>query len=40
MMAETASFKSLRPSSEMVGLEQTFNFAAAASEDWNPGQED
>ncbi len=35
---ESASFESLRPSSEMVGLEQAFNLAAAASEDWSPGQ--
>ena len=32
--------ESLRPSSEMVGLEQAFNLAAADSEDWSPGQED
>ena len=31
---ESANFESLRPSSEMVGLEQAFNLAAAASEDW------
>ena len=37
---ESASFESLRPSSEMVGLEQAFNLATAASEDWSPGQED
>jgi small subunit ribosomal protein S1 len=37
---ESASFESLRPSSEMVGLEQAFNLAAAATEDWSPGQED
>jgi small subunit ribosomal protein S1 len=36
---ESASFESLRPSSEMVGLEQAFNLAAAASEDWSPGQD-
>jgi len=36
---ESASFESLRPSSEMVGLEQAFNLAAAASEDWSPGQQ-
>jgi len=34
---ESASFESLRPSSEMVGLEQAFNLAAAASEEWSPG---
>ncbi len=37
---ESASFDSLRPSSEMVGLEQAFNLAAAASEEWSPGDED
>ncbi|MBC7980338.1 MAG: 30S ribosomal protein S1 [Armatimonadetes bacterium] len=37
---ESASFESLRPSSEMVGLEQAFNLAAAASEEWSPGDED
>ena len=36
---ESASFESLRPSSEMVGLEQAFNLAAAASEEWSPGGE-
>ena len=36
---ESASFESLRPSSEMVGLEQAFNLAAAASEEWSPGDE-
>jgi len=36
---ESASFESLRPSSEMVGLEQAFNLAAAASEEWTPGQQ-
>ncbi len=37
---ESASFESLRPSSEMVGLEQAFNLAsAAASEEWSPGEE-
>jgi small subunit ribosomal protein S1 len=36
---ESASFESLRPSSEMVGLEQAFNLAAAASEEWSPGQD-
>jgi small subunit ribosomal protein S1 len=36
---ESASFESLRPSSEMVGLEQAFNLAAAASEEWSPSQD-
>jgi len=37
---ESASFESLRPSSEMVGLEQAFNLAAAAAEEWSPSDED
>lgn len=37
---ESASFESLRPSSEMVGLEQAFNLATAASEEWSPGQDE
>jgi small subunit ribosomal protein S1 len=38
---ESASFESLRPSSEMVGLEQAFNLAsAAASEEWSPGEDE
>jgi small subunit ribosomal protein S1 len=36
---ESASFESLRPSSEMVGLEQAFNLATAASEDWSPSED-
>ena len=37
---ESASFESLRPSSDLVGLEQAFNLAAAAVEEWSPGSED
>ncbi len=37
---ESASFESLRPSSDLVGLEQAFNLAAAAVEEWSPGGED
>ncbi|MBK1825740.1 30S ribosomal protein S1 [Haloferula rosea] len=37
---ESASFESLRPSSEMVGLEQAFNLATAAAEEWSPSSED
>ncbi|BCX47736.1 30S ribosomal protein S1 [Haloferula helveola] len=37
---ESASFESLRPSSEMVGLEQAFNLATAAAEEWSPSEED
>jgi small subunit ribosomal protein S1 len=36
---ESASFESLRPSSEMVGLEQAFNLAAAAAEEWRPSED-
>ncbi len=39
LQKESASFESLRPSSEMVGLEQAFNLATAASEEWSPGQD-
>ncbi len=37
---ESASFESLRPSSEMVGLEQAFNLATAAAEEWSPSSDD
>ncbi|MEM1083019.1 MAG: 30S ribosomal protein S1 [Verrucomicrobiota bacterium] len=37
---ESASFESLKPSSEMVGLEQAFNLATAAAEEWSPSAED
>jgi small subunit ribosomal protein S1 len=33
---ETAAFDALRPSSDLVGLEQAFNLA---SEEWRPGEE-
>ncbi|NNE94014.1 MAG: 30S ribosomal protein S1 [Verrucomicrobiales bacterium] len=33
---ETAAFEALRPSSDLVGLEQAFNLA---TEEWRPGQE-
>jgi small subunit ribosomal protein S1 len=36
---ESASFETLRPTGDLVGLEQAFNLAAAASEEWSPGQE-
>jgi small subunit ribosomal protein S1 len=32
---ETAAFEALRPSTDMVGLEEAFKFAA---EEWRPGQ--
>jgi len=37
---ESQSFESLRPSTEMVGLEQAFNLAAAAAEEWSPNTEE
>ena len=37
---ESASFESLRPSSDLVGLEQAFNLAAAAVEEWSPSAEE
>lgn len=37
---ESASFDSLRPSTEMVGLEQAFNLAGTGgAEDWSPSQD-
>ena len=36
---ESASFESLKPSSEMVGLEQAFNLAALATEEWSPSED-
>ncbi len=36
---ESASFESLRPSSEMVGLEQAFNLAAFKAEEWSPSED-
>jgi len=33
---ETAAFEALRPSSDLVGLEQAFNIA---QEEWRPGEE-
>ncbi len=37
---ETASFEALRPSNDMVGLEQAFNLAALQSEEWSPSGDD
>lgn len=36
---ETASFEALRPSSDMVGLEQAFNLATRENEEWSPSEE-
>jgi small subunit ribosomal protein S1 len=40
LQKESASFESLRPSSDLVGLEQAFNLAAAAVEEWSPSTEE
>ena len=38
---ESASFETLRPSGDLVGLEQAFNLASAGStEEWSPSSED
>ncbi len=36
---ETVSFEALRPSNDLVGLEQAFNLAALQSEEWSPSEE-
>lgn len=36
---ETASFEALRPSSDMVGLEQAFNLATRENEEWIPSED-
>ena len=46
LQKESQSFETLRPSSDLVGLEQAFNLAAAATtpsaeeEEWSPSAED
>lgn len=38
---ESASFETLRPTGDLVGLEQAFNLASSAStEEWSPSAED
>jgi len=38
---ESASFETLRPSGDLVGLEQAFNLASSgSSEEWSPSAED
>jgi len=36
---ETASFEAIKPSNDMVGLEQAFNIAALQSEEWSPSNQ-
>lgn len=36
---ESQSFETLKPSSEMVGLEQAFNLASPNTEEWSPSEE-
>ncbi len=41
LQKESQSFETLRPSSDLVGLEQAFNLAAAATEEeWSPSDKD
>ena len=36
---ESQSFETLKPSSEMVGLEQAFNLASPSTEEWSPSED-
>ena len=36
---ESQSFETLKPSSEMVGLEQAFNLASPETEEWSPSED-
>lgn len=36
---ESQSFETLKPSSEMVGLEQAFNLASGGGEEWSPSED-
>jgi len=40
LQKESQSFETLKPSGDLVGLEQAFDLAAAASEEWSPSSED
>ena len=42
LQKESQSFETLRPSSDLVGLEQAFNLATTndESEEWSPSEED
>ena len=35
---ETKAFESLRPSGDLVGLDQAFKFATESTEEWSPGE--
>ena len=39
LQKESQSFETLKPSSEMVGLEQAFNLAAPETEEWSPSED-
>jgi small subunit ribosomal protein S1 len=41
LQKESQSFETLRPSSDLVGLEQAFNLATSNndSEEWSPSEE-
>lgn len=39
LQKESQSFETLKPSSEMVGLEQAFNLASPTTEEWSPSED-
>ncbi len=39
LQKESQSFETLKPSGDLVGLEQAFDLAAAASEEWSPSED-
>jgi small subunit ribosomal protein S1 len=39
LQKESQSFETLKPSSEMVGLEQAFNLASPETEEWSPSED-
>jgi len=39
LQKESQSFETLKPSSEMVGLEQAFNLASPSTEEWSPSED-
>ncbi len=39
LQKESQSFETLKPSSDLVGLEQAFNLASGSSEEWSPSED-
>ncbi len=39
LQKESQSFETLKPSSDLVGLEQAFNLASGTSEEWSPSED-